>query len=174
MHKPFIALILSVPMMSFSAHAETINMRAGLWEVRTTSNLLKLVSLIPADQLKKLEILAKEYDLEMPQVDNGAAISKTCITQTMAAQKTLPSFYQEELGCTSNKAIRDGNHYKINFTCNSAELKGKGTAQGLITGAKSFSGKTQFVGLAQGVSVNEKATMTGKWVRESCGNNKPL
>lgn len=174
MHKLFIALILSIPIMSLSAHAKAFNMRAGLWETRTTSDLLKLVPLIPTDQLKSMEVLAKEYGLEMPQIENGAAISRTCITQAMAAQKTLPRFYQEELGCTSKKATRDGNRYKINFTCNSAELKGRGTAEGQITGTQSFAGETQFTGTAQGISVNEEAIITGKWIGSSCGNVKPL
>ena len=149
-------------------------MRAGLWEITTTSDLLLLAQHIPKDQLTGIEQIAKEYGLEMPQLENGAAISQACITQEMADQQSLPNFYQEELGCTSNNATRSGNRYQVNFSCSSAELKGKGMAEGLITSAKSFSGISTFKGVAQGVSVNETADIDGKWVSASCGNIAPL
>jgi hypothetical protein len=110
----------------------------------------------------------------MPKIEHGSAISRSCVTQEMAAQKTLPKFYQEELGCVSNDAVRNGNRYKISFTCNGPDLKGNGTAEGLITGPQSFSGTTQFIGQAQGMNVNEKADISGKWVAANCGNVKPL
>lgn len=174
MRRLIIALILATSFLSSTAIAKEINMRAGLWEVRTTSDLLHLMPLIPPDQLQNMQDLAKQYGLEMPQIENGAAISQACITQDMAKQKTLPNFYQEELGCASKKATRDGNLYKVNFTCNSAELKGNGTAEGMLSSAESFSGHTQFTGKSQGVAVNEKADIDGKWIGASCGNLKPL
>ncbi len=145
-------------------------MRAGLWQLETTSDWLLLAPYIPPEQMKGIENLAKEYGLEMPQIENGSAVSQVCITQKMVAQQTLPNFYQEELGCTSNNATRDGNRYQVNFSCNSAELKGKGMAEGLITSAKSFSGTSTFKGVAQGASVNETADIDGKWISASCGN----
>jgi hypothetical protein len=174
MNKQLITFVLISASISTTAIAKDINMRAGLWEMRTTSDLLNLVPHIPSDQMKNMEALAKEYGLEMPQIENGTAISRTCITQEMAAKKTLPKFYQEELGCTSKDAVRNGNAYTVNFSCNSTQLKGNGTAKGLITSPQNFSGSTEFTGLAQGVKVNEKAEITGEWVGASCGNVKPL
>jgi hypothetical protein len=174
MHKPLIALILATATLSSTVNAKEINMRPGLWELRTTSDLLNLVPHIPSEQLEDMQVLAKEYGLEMPQIENGAAISRTCITQEMAAQKTLPEFYQENLGCVSKNAVRDGNHYKVDYTCDSAQLKGTGSVEGIITSPQNFSGHTQFTGKAQGATVNEKAEMTGKWVGASCGSVKPL
>jgi Protein of unknown function (DUF3617) len=167
MQKLIAALLLLSPTLS-PANAKEFNMRPGLWEMRTTSDLIKLAPYIPADQLENMQALAKEYGLEMPQIENGAAISTTCVTQQMAAQKTLPQFYQKELGCFSDTAIRNGNHYRVNFSCDSAELKGTGSAEGLITSPQSLSGQTQFSGKAQGATVNEKAEITGKWISSSC------
>jgi hypothetical protein len=174
MRKTPLALILASTLLSTTVIANEVNMRPGLWEMETTSDLLLLVPHIPADQLKSVQDLAKEYGLEMPKIEHGSAISRSCVTQEMAAQKTLPKFYQEELGCVSNDAVRNGNRYKISFTCNGPDLKGNGTAEGLITGPQSFSGTTQFIGQAQGMNVNEKADISGKWVAANCGNVKPL
>jgi uncharacterized protein DUF3617 len=155
------------------AQAETTQIRPGLWEIRTSSDLLRLVPHLPADQMQNMQDLAKEYGLEMPEIENGAAISRTCITQDMAAQQELPELYQEELGCVSESTIRDGNAYKMNFTCNSTKLKGNGSAQGVITSPQSFSGNSHFKGKANGTEVDEKAEITGKWVGASCGNTGP-
>lgn len=174
MHQPLIALILATTILSSTVIAKEIDMRAGLWEMTTTSDLLNLLPLVPPNQLSQMQKLAKEYGLEMPQIENGSAISHSCITQEMAAQKTLPKFYQEESGCVTKDAVREGNRYKVNFTCNSPELKGNGSADGLLTGPQTFSGITQFTGQARGINVNEKADITGKWIAENCGNIKPL
>lgn len=168
------AMLLASPTIFAATNSTDINMRAGLWEMRTSSDLLILVPHIPADQMENMQALAKEYGLEMPQIEDGAAISKTCITDEMATQKTLPQFYQEEFGCKSNTATRIGNRYKVNFSCKSEKLEGHGTAEGLISSPESFSGQTQFTGKAQGTPVNEKADITGKWISANCGDVKPL
>lgn len=177
MYQLNIPFILSTTVLVFTAHtshAKTIDLRPGLWEITTTSDLLRLVPHIPSDQMKNMQDLAKEYGLEMPNIQNGAAISRTCITQEMAEKQQFPQLQQEELGCTSDEAIRDENAYKVNFHCNSAQLKGKGTAQGVVTSPQTFKGTSQFTGQAQGASINEKADITGQWVGASCGNVKPL
>ena len=156
------------------AQAADNNMRPGLWQITTSSDLLRIVPHLPPDQMQSIKDLAKDYGLEMPQIENGAAISQTCITQEMANQKTLPNFYNAELGCTSKNATRNGNNYKIDFVCASPDLKGNGTAEGTITAPENFTGQTNFSGEAQGSPVNEKADITGKWINASCGEVKPL
>jgi len=174
MHKLLIAVSLAFPLLTSTAYAAEYNMRAGLWEITTTSDLLLLVPHIPSAQMKNIQDLAKEYGMEMPQIENGAAISKACITPEMASKKTLPSFYQDQAGCASKNATRDGNHYKVEFSCDGTDLKGNGIAEGNLTSAESFTGQTKFTGTAQGNPVNEKADVTGKWLETNCGSVKPM
>ncbi len=173
MHKLLTGLTLICPLLAATAHAES-NMRPGLWQITTTSDLLRLVPHLPPDQMQNIKDLAKDYGLEMPQIENGAAVSQTCITQEMADQKTLPNFYNAELGCTSKNATRNGSKYKVDFVCDSADLKGSGTAEGVITNAENFTGQTNFSGEAQGNPVNERADINGKWMNANCGAIKPL
>ncbi len=174
MRNILIVLTLIFPLSASITHAAEFNMRPGLWQITTTSDLLWLAPQIPPDQMQNIKDLAKEYGVDMPQIENGAAISSACITQEMVNQKTLPNFYQTELGCTSKNATRTGNHYKMDFSCNSAELKGNGTAEATITSPESFSGQTHFNGEAQRNPVNERADISGKWINASCGTVKPL
>ena len=168
------SFILIIPLLAATSYAADNNMRLGLWQITTTSDLLLLVPHLPPDQMQSIKDLAKDYGLEMPQIENGAAISQTCVTQEMANQKTLPNFYNAELGCTSQNATRSGNDYKVDFVCDSADLKGSGTAAGTITSPEAFTGQTNFTGTAQGNPVNERADINGKWINASCGAVKPL
>ena len=174
MRKILIGVTLICPLLAATANAAETNMRPGLWQITTTSDLLLLIPHIPADQMQGIKDIATEYGLEMPQIENGAAISQTCITQAMADQKTLPNFYNAQLGCSSKNAMRSGNQYKTDFVCTSADLKGSGTAEGTITSPEAFTGQTNFSGEAQGNPVNEQADINGKWMNASCGAVKPL
>ena len=174
MRKILIGLTLICPLLAATANAADNNMRPGLWQITTTSDLLLLVPHLPPDQMQSIKDLAKDYGLDMPQIENGAAISQTCMTQEMANQKTLPNFYNAQLGCTSQNAARNGNNYKTEFVCDSADLKGSGTAAGTITSPEAFTGQTNFNGTAQGNPVSERADINGKWINASCGAVKPL
>ncbi len=161
-------------LLASTVYGDEINLRPGLWEIATTSDLLLLVPHIPADQMQAIKDLASEYGFEVPPIENGAAISKACITQEMASQKSLPIFAQSQLGCVTKNATRTGNNYKMDFVCDSADLKGTGTAEGTIISAESFTAKTKFNGTAQGNAVNEQADVNGKWIGANCGDVKPL
>ena len=170
-----LAAVVSLFFLNVSiANTAEINMRPGLWEITTTSDLLWLVPQIPTDQMQSIKDLAKEYGFDIPQIENGAAVSNACITQAMADQKTPPEFFQNQLGCIAKNATHIGNHYKMDFTCASADLNGNGTVDGAITSPESFSGQTKFIGNAQGNALNEQADFTGKWLSASCGTVKPL
>jgi len=173
MHKPLLALAFVSALLVSTANAAEINMRPGLWEITTTSGLLRLVPQIPPDQMQNLMDLAKQNGFDIPPIQNGAATSNTCITQEMADQKNLPGFYQNQLGCSAKNATRNGNTYRLDYVCASAQLKGNGTAEGTLTSREGFSGRTEFEGVAQGVSVNEQADVSGRWISSSCGTTKP-
>ena len=174
MRKILIGLTLICPLLSTTAHAAENSMRPGLWQITTTSDLLLLVPHLPPEQMQGIKDIASEYGLEMPQIENGATISQTCITQEMADQKTLPNFYNAQLGCSSKNATRSGNSYKTDFVCTSADLKGSGTAEGTITSPEAFTGQTNFTGTVQDNPVNERADINGKWLNTNCGAVKPL
>lgn len=174
MRKILIGLPIIASLLTPVAHAAETNMRPGLWQITMSSDLLRLTQHLPPDQMQSIKDLAKDYGLEMPQIENGTAITQACITQEMANQKTLPSFYQPQLGCTSKNAIHSRNNYKIDFVCASPDLKGNGKAVGIITTPETFTGQTNFSGEVQGNPVNERADINGKWINASCGAVKPL
>ena len=169
-----LAIIFASISMLPMANAADDNMRPGLWEIITSSDLLWLASQIPPEQMQNLRNLARQYGVDMPDIRMGEAVSRVCITQEMAERQELPIFYQSELGCSTQHASRNGNQYRVDFVCEGPDLKGKGTAEGSVTSPESFSGNTRFSGVAQGQSVDEQADIRGRWVDANCGTVKPL
>ena len=174
MRKSLLCFALVSSLLVLPAKSAEINMRPGLWEITTSSDLLWLVPQIPPNQMQNIKDFVKEYGFDMPQIQNGAATSNTCITQEMANQKNPPDFYQNQLGCTAKNTSRIGNKYRMDFVCASAQLNGNGLAEGTFTSSESFSGRTQFNGVAQGNPVNEQADISGRWISSSCGTLEPI
>ncbi|CAH1388197.1 DUF3617 domain-containing protein [Candidatus Nitrotoga sp. M5] len=165
-----ISLLFAIP----TANSAEFNMRPGLWEMTTKSDLLALVPRIPADQMQNLTNFAKQYGLDMPKISNGAATSQVCITQEMSKQK-IPTFLnQNQYGCDIKDVVQTGADYKINLICEGAILKGSGVTEGIFTSPESFTGRTEFKGVVQGNPVNERAYTDGRWMGADCGTVQPL
>lgn len=172
MSKIPVPLIFVCALMASSASSAEINMRPGLWKMTTTSDLLRLVPQISPDQMQGLMNFARQNGFDLPRIQDGAAISDVCITQEMADQKTPPVFYKTQSGCTVKNAARAGNKYTLDFVCANPQLNGNGRAEGMFDSPESFSGRTEFDGVAQGNPVSEHADTSGHWVSASCGTGK--
>lgn len=149
-------------------------MRPGLWEITTTSDLLRLVPAIPPDQMQGLMNLARQHGFDMPAINNGAATARVCVTPEMAQQDTPAVLYQRQSGCATRNASRAGNAYRMDFVCKSSHVTGNGKADGTFASPEQFSGRTSFDGAVEGNPVNEHADVGGRWVQASCGAVKPL
>lgn len=171
----FTTLILSAALIAnlSPAVAADVAPRAGLWEISATNDLLALAPQIPADQMERLRGLARQHGFDMPRIENGAASSRICITPEMAAQNTMPDLYQQQSGCTTRNATRNGARYSMDISCSGGQVRGNGRAEGMLESAERFSGTTTFNGTVQGNPVNEKAQTSGRWISASCGGLGP-
>lgn len=163
-----LAAALSVNLTA--AAAADIAPRPGLWEISATNDLLALAPQIPSDQMEKLRGLARQHGFDMPKIENGAASSRICITPEMAAQNTMPDLYQQQSGCTTRNAVRNGPRYSMDISCGGGQVRGSGRTEGTLESAERFSGTTTFSGTVQGNPVNERAQTSGRWVAASCGS----
>ena len=139
-----------------------------MWGLTTTSELLKLVPEISEDQMKNLRAMAKRYGVEMPEISQGAATAKVCVTPQMAQEDIMPDLNQQHAGCQTSNATRFGNYYSIDITCDSMQIRGKGSASGTFTTSESFVGKSSFDGVVQGVPVTQQADTRGRWIASAC------
>ncbi|MFZ1545792.1 MAG: DUF3617 domain-containing protein [Candidatus Nitrotoga sp.] len=172
MRKTFLSI--SILFAVSTANSTEFNMRPGLWEMTTTSDLLALVPRIPPDQMQNLTNLAKQYGFDMPKISNGAATSQVCITQEMASQK-IPTFLNHnQYGCDIKNVVQTKGDYKINLICEGPVLKGNGITEGIFMSPESFAGRTEFNGVVQGNPVNERAYTDGRWMSANCGTVQPF
>jgi uncharacterized protein DUF3617 len=165
MHKFLLSVLLLI--MSTTSLA-TNNIRPGLWEITTTSNLLAMVPNIPSQHMQQITSLVEQYGLQMPQIQNGAATSKVCITQQMADQEVPSHFYESQSGCTVKNVSKTGNHYKVDLVCTNAQFQGTGIAEGSFTSPEHFTGQTEFDSVVQGMPVFATAETSGRWIAENC------
>ena len=149
-------------------------MRPGLWEVSTTSPLLKLAPQISPDQMAKLRQLAGQYGVGMPDISNGAATGRVCVSPAMARQNILPGLDQARSGCRSHNARRSGSHYQAEVSCAGDTISGSGIAQGDFTTPETFTGSSNFQGMVQGIPVDEHAQTSGRWISADCGSVKAM
>lgn len=170
------SLIAGVLLTAATAHAAPkaeIAPRPGLWEISATSGLLALVPEIPADQMARLRGLARQHGFDMPKIENGAASSRICITPEMAAQNTMPDLYQQQSGCTSRNAVRDGARYAMDVRCDGPRVRGSGRAEGVLESPERFSGTSSFDGTVDGNPIREQAQTSGRWIAANCNGLPP-
>jgi len=164
-------VLLAVMTTTSAAFSAETTMRPGLWEMSASSNLLSLAEQIPPNQMQGISNLAKQYGLEMPKIQNGAAKSQVCITPEMAAQKIPPSFYNRQSGCEARNATRNGNQFGADLVCSGTDIQGTGRADATLDSAESFSGVSTFRGNVRGVPVDDRANTSGRWIAATCPAN---
>lgn len=74
--------------------------------------------------MQNLASLIKQYGFEMPKINNGAAISRVCITPEAASQKIPTLMSQSQFGCSTKGAVQTEGGYRLDLTCDSATVKG--------------------------------------------------
>lgn len=171
MHRKFLLLFLPLSLLTTlttATHASESNMRPGSWEISSTSHLLSLAEQIPPEQMQNLSKLAKQYGFDMPQIKNGAANSKVCITKDMAAQDIPPSLYHAQSGCEVRNATRVENRYSADLACASDQINGQGKTEAILSTPESFTGQSTFKGTIRGIAVDEQANTTGRWLSPTC------
>lgn len=148
--------------------AGDIAVKPGLWEVSASSRLLAMVPALPPERLEQLRALASEHGFKLPRIENGAASSRLCLTPDMAKSDRLPNIYQQQTGCSSRDARRDGDRFSAEISCSGARLRGAGHTEAMLQSPENFTGRTSFTGTMDGQPINEHADINGRWVAASC------
>lgn len=163
-------LLLLCPLLSLStpASAETA-MKPGLWEMTMKSDAIKNMPKIPPEQMEQM----RKMGVNVPQMQDGAMVTKVCITKQMAESQT-PGVEKNEMGCETKNYKRSGNSYSADIVCNSADMKGEGKAKGTFAGDQAFTSTYDFKGTMHGRPVNQHHESSGKWLAADCGSVKPV
>ncbi len=168
MHKTAISMLMFA-MLSVSASGWAAEqMKPGLWEMAMKSDALKNIPKMSPQQLAQM----RKMGVTMPQMQDGAMISKVCVTKQMA-EREQPPMARNESGCQPKNYQRSGNTYSVDIVCDGPGMKGTGKSSGTFSGNTGFTSVYDFKGSAHGQPINSHHESSGKWLAADCGDVKP-
>jgi hypothetical protein len=163
------ALLLSLLSVSITATAAG-QLKPGLWEMTVKSDAVKSMPNIPPAQLEQM----RKMGIDVPQMKDGAMLTKVCISKKMAERDEPPVTAQNQAGCQPKNYQRSGNGYSVDVVCDGPMMKGEGKARGTFAGGEKFTSTYDFNGSMHGQPVSQHQESSGKWLGADCGSVKPL
>jgi hypothetical protein len=170
MHKDAVSILLLSILCWSTAVWSAGPMKAGLWEMTIKSDAMKSMPRIPPEQLEKM----RQMGVNVPQIQDGAIVTKVCVSQEVAERDQPPQMHQGDAGCQSKNFHRNGNEYTVDIVCDGPRLRGQGTAKGKHLSGESFSSTYDFKGTVQGRAVNQHQESSGKCLSADCGDVRPF
>jgi hypothetical protein len=161
-------LMLSLLSVSIAAFAAG-QIKPGLWEMTVKSDAMKHMPQIPPAQMEQM----RKMGINIPQMKDGAMVTKICISKQLAARDQLPVMTQNEAGCQTRNYQQNGTGYTLDIVCNGL-MKGEGHARGTFSGGERFTSTYDFKGTMQGQPVNQHQDTSGKFLSADCGSVKPI
>jgi len=162
------AACLLVP---FATHAaEKLNVKPGLWEVTSSSNISGIPPL-PKDVMDKLtpeqraemEAAFKEEAAKGPQVD----VERECVTKDEIDRPFQPADAKD---CTHTLTQSTRTSQEVKLVC-SGEYEGSGVFRISAATPESFTGSLDLQ-LGEGKDVMRvKSQLKGRWLGADCGSN---
>jgi len=161
-------LLGSMLCTSVTAHAAE-QMKPGLWEMTMKSDETANMPKMSPEQMEQM----RRMGINMPQTQDGAIVTKMCITKQMA-ERDQPPMSGNDSGCQSKNYRRSGNTYTVDIVCTGPTMKGEGKAKGTFAGTSSFTSTYDFKGTMNGQPVTQHHESSGRWLAADCGNVKPV
>ena len=168
MLKPAISTLATSLLFIASAHAAG-DMKPGLWEITMQSEAMQSMPKIPPEQIERM----RKMGVELPQLQDGAIVSKVCITPERAQREQWLQANRHANDCTTGTPQAQGNSYTADIVCNGPNVKGKGTLKASFASDASFSSSSTFNGTVGGQPVKDHSVTSGKWLSADCGAVKP-
>jgi hypothetical protein len=149
-----------------AASAERLNVKTGLWEVTTNTELGGMPP-VPKEMLEGMtpEQLA-QIKQTMAHAGSRDEVSRECITERDLDQ---PFRGTDQEDCTQEVVRTGRNTQELRLTC-TGEVKGKGT---FVINTPNPNTMTAALDLTLGDGENVmkmKATMKGRWLSADCGD----
>jgi hypothetical protein len=144
-------------------------MKPGLWEMSMKSDAFKAMPKMSPQQMEQM----RKMGVNVPQMQDGAMVSKVCMTKEMV-EREQPPMGRNEVGCQTKNFQRSGNSYSGDIVCDGSVMKGTGKVKGTFAGDTGFTSTYDFKGTTQGQPVTHHSETNGKWLAADCGSVKPV
>ncbi len=169
-------LIVLLAYLMITPNAEAfLNMKPGLWEVKTKMKTLsgdqdpmarmkQSMAKMPPEQRKQIEEMMAKHGLSI----NGSTI-KICYTKDMLKDaEAMAKNHQQRAGCTNRIINQTSTNFSMSFSC---EDGSNGTGNWAIHGNESYDGVIKFTDKK---GKHSEINHTAKFISSDCGEVKPL
>lgn len=167
-----LSILACVLFFAFSSAQAQEKMKAGLWEMRVVSDMMKSMPKMPAIPPAQLAEL-KKRGISIPEMQNGGMLQKMCITKELAEQAWSKPNHATPGNCKQSSMNRSGNSYTMEMVCDGPMLKGNATITGSMKG-DSLQSSYKFKGSSNNKPIDQHIETTGKWLGADCGDVKPI
>ena len=170
MRKLAIPLLMLLMLFAVTAVQAAGQMKAGLWEMTMKSDMMKNMPKMSPEQMEQM----RRMGANVPQMQDGAMVTKACVSKEMAEREEPPQMSQKESGCEAKNYQRTTSGYTLEIVCDGANMKGEGTVKGTFAGNERFNSVYDFTGIVKGKPVSQHHEISAKWIGAACGDVKPL
>ncbi|MEO7031786.1 MAG: DUF3617 domain-containing protein [Herbaspirillum sp.] len=171
MRSVFAALMALSMMVGINLNAQAAGpMQAGLWEMATDSDLIRLLPSFTPEQIQQMHA----FGIDVPPSRDGALLARVCITPAMAEREQPTMLAPNDFGCQSKNFQHQGNDYSVDMVCDSQKMSGHGKLEGRFASNRQFTATLHFNGLAYDQPVNQTLVTNGRWLSADCGDVKPI
>lgn len=160
------------------ALAQTVQLRAGLWEnsiqIKSEDGRIEAamqqmqaqLAALPPAQRQQMQALMEQQGLGLGSKPNAV---KICMTQAQIERAAPPP---AEPGCTQN-AKRSGNAWQISFQCSGPPPSSGSGSLNLVTPTR-YEGQFQLRVVEDGKPMQLQMQQRGQWLGADCGAVKPM
>jgi hypothetical protein len=172
--KLFIALIVASASTLWAADQyQPLDVKTGLWEVTTITNLSGQIP-IPPDVLEKL---TPEQRARFQERMNAKAMqpSKPIVSRNCLTKEQLDkgySFTENRKSCTPTLVSSTKSKVEVRLECVENDVKIDAKVQFEAIDSENVRGQTQSVATGGDHTMNSSSTFAAKWLGSSCGTTK--
>ncbi|WP_420465148.1 DUF3617 domain-containing protein [Panacagrimonas sp.] len=161
------SLLLAGAMSASVAGAET-RQKPGLWETTIRVDMGDSMPQIPPEMLEQMRGAGFKLPFAEP------IVHRMCLLPEQVTQDAIPEFSDPESGCTTRDTRRTGDEFNGRIACN-GQLRGEGTLRMQLTSPETYSGTTDFSGVAENnLPVEVRTDFAGRWLAAECGDVPPM
>jgi hypothetical protein len=157
--------------------AEKLDVKPGLWETTTTSEIGGMASAMPAIPPDILAKMPPEQRAKMEAMMKGQGSANTFTNQSCVTEKDLERGLRpentKEQSCKIDSISVQDKTQEAHVTCTSSHGTSTGVFKMTATSRESYEGTMDMNTTANGHPMTVKATLKGKWLGANCGTVKP-
>ena len=165
-------LILASSLLWAADKLQTLDVKLGLWETTSTSNLSGAPP-IPPDALAKMSPEQREKFEQMIKGRMGAPQTHThkyCLTKEKL-EKDL-SFGEDRGKCTHDILSSSSSGAEVKFHCVEEDMSTDGTAKFHAANSENVKGTIHATSTGSGKSMTMDISVTSRYLSSSCGDVK--